>query len=344
MEPANHSSAPVALLRTAPKSIEQDVHHVMELAEWRRYITPGADIALKPNLGWDKMVPGSVSAPWVVEAVILTIRDHVGDIYLVESDQVVVKADDALALTGLLKVCQRHGVTWVNMSRGSFVQIDRPDRLVLKRIRIPEILTRTELVSLPVLKTHNKTQMSGALKNQWGCLEVLRHNYHPVLPEALVDVNTIVRPRFAVMDGTVGLEGNGPKSGSPKEMNVLLASASLAGLDATAARLMGLTPESIRHIVLCASHGLGAIPDPSCTVGGGVDSLASPFKPANHNAVSWLELALRRTRLEHLVFKTPLLNLFCWGARRYYDLWDLTAGRRLRRRFNRTSAYSDQWR
>ncbi|UCG12614.1 MAG: DUF362 domain-containing protein, partial [Deltaproteobacteria bacterium] len=166
---------------------------------------------------------------------------------------------------------------------------------------------------------------------------------HLVLPEALVDVNAIVRPRFAVMDGTVALEGNGPKSGSPKEMNVLLASANLVGLDAAAARLMGLAPENVRHIALCASHGLGTVPASFGTAGEEIDSLAALFRPARHNAASWLELSLRRSHFEYLVFKTPLLGFFCWGVRRYYDLWDLMVGRRLRRQFFRTSRYSEQW-
>ena len=108
------------------------------------------------------------------------------------------------------------------------------------------------MITLPLLKTHNKTTLSGAIKNQWGCLETLRHNFHPVLPEALVDLNTLVRPRFAVMDGTVGLEGDGPKSGRPKEMNVILASANLVGIDSVAAQVMGFDPSAVTHLTLCA--------------------------------------------------------------------------------------------
>jgi uncharacterized protein (DUF362 family) len=334
---------PVAVVQTNPNRILEDVQRVMELANWKRFITPGADIALKPNLGWDKLIPGAISAPWVVEAVIHNIRDYVGNIYLVESDQVVVKADQALLLSGLDKVCTRNNVTWINMSKGSFVQKNDPERIVLKQINIPEILTRTELITLPLLKTHNKTQISGALKNQWGCLETLRHNYHLVLPEALVDVNTIVKPRFAVMDGTVALEGNGPKSGIPKEMNVLLASGNLVGIDATAARIMGMDPEKIKHITLCADHGLGTLPGLNDVIGDGINALSTPFKPASHNAISWFELVLRRSRIEHLVFHTPLFYFFCWGTRRYYDIWDLLVGSQIRKRFNHTSAYSKQW-
>jgi uncharacterized protein (DUF362 family) len=316
----------------------------MELADWTAFITPGVDVALKPNLGWDKLIPGAISAPWVVEGVILAIRDHVGAITMVESDQVVVNADDALRLTRLDEVCKRHGVEWVNMSKGEFARIRDPERLVLKDVYIPEILLRTELITLPLLKTHNKTNVTGAIKNQWGCLQELRHNFHPVLAEALVDVNTMVQPRFAVMDGTIGLEGDGPKSGRPREMNVVLASGNMVGLDATAARVMGFDPMAIEHLQLCARHGFGKIPDPSDVIGVPIDAVAQPFIPARHNAVSWLELALRKPLMEWLFFRTPLFRLMCWGARRYYDIWDWQVGRRLREELFAESAYAAQWR
>lgn len=337
------AAAPVAVVRTSPERVFEDVRRVMELAHWQDYITPGADVALKPNLGWDKLIPGAISAPWVMEGVILAIREHVGKIYLVESDQVVVNVEDALRLTRLDEVCRRHGVTWVNMSKGKFVRMRSPERLILHDVHIPEILTRTEMITLPLMKTHNKSTITGAIKNQWGCLQTLRHNFHLVLSAALVDVNTLVQPRFAVMDGTIALEGNGPKSGVPREMNTLLASANLVGIDATAARIMGFDPTNIEHLRLCAEHGLGSLPGSFAEVGDDVDAMVEAFVPAKHNAVSWLELALRRSAVQRLVFKTPLLKLFSWGARRYYDVWDWRIGRRLRKDLFSRSGYAAQW-
>ena len=101
---------------------------------------------------------------------------------------------------------------------------------VLKELTVPEILLRTTLVTVPVMKTHNKTVITGAIKNQWGCLPMFRHNYHLVLDAALADINAVVRPCFAMMDATVGLEGNSPKSGKPKVVNRMLASGDCVAL------------------------------------------------------------------------------------------------------------------
>ena len=343
--PVERAAAPVALVpaRAPRELVLAAVRQAMELARWTEFVSPGADVAVKPNLGWDKLIPGAISAPWVVEGVILTIRERVGRLFMVESDQVVTDVERTLRLTGLDEVCRLHGVEWCNMSRGTTVRVRDDRRVVLRDVNLPEVLTRTELITVPLLKTHNKTTMTGALKNQWGCLETLRHTFHLVLPDAIADINFLVQPRFAVMDGTIGLEGNGPKSGRPREANLVLASANLVGLDATAAELMGFEPARIPHLVKSAEAGLGSLQDID-VVGAAVSALRQGFAPARHNAVSWLELVLRRSLLRRLVFHTPLFRMACWGARRYYDIWDLTTGRSHRRRVFSRSAYAPQWR
>ncbi len=344
-DPSVRASAPVALRRTAPspERIAEDVLAALQDAEWTRFVDDGADVSLKPNLGWDKPLPGAISAPWVVEGVILALRERAGSIVVVESDQVVMRSEDALRASGLDRVCARHGIRFVNMSHGTFVRSVDPSKHVLRDVMIPEVLTRTQLVTLPVLKTHNKTTITGALKNQWGCLQTLRHEFHLVLSEALADVNSLVQPRLAVMDGTVGLEGDGPKAGVPREMGLVLASANLVGLDAVAARVMGYDPDEVDHLQWCADVGLGAVRGFE-TRGASVEDVAARFRDARHNAVSWLELVLRRSFMRRLVFHTPLFRLMCWGARRYYDVWNVTVGRGRRQRFLATSAYAAQWR
>ncbi len=344
MNPVESKSSLVSVVRTSPEGVIRDVRKAMELAEWQRFITRGVEVSLKVNLGWDKLIPGAVSAPWMVEGVIQAIRDYVGRIYLVESSQVVVDVEDALRMTRLDRVCEKYGVEWVNMSRSDFVRVQDDKRLVLKDVLIPEILTRTEVITLPLMKTHNKSTITGAVKNQWGCLRELRHNYHLVLSGALVDVNAIVKPRFAVMDGTIGLEGNGPKSGAPKEMNLLLASGDIVALDVTAAQIMGFDPAAIDHLQLCAQHGLGrGAPADIRVAGESVEDVQTSFAPARHNAVSWFELFLRKSLFRRFVFDTPLLRFFCWVARRYYDVWNAVIGRKLRERVLRVSRYGAQW-
>ena len=138
-EAAQRTAAPVALVRTAPQRerVFEDVQRALDLAHWRDYLTPGAEIALKPNLGWDKLIPGAISAPWVVEGVIIALKDYAGRLTMVESNQVVVDVEKVFRLSGMADICRRHNIPWVNMSRGKFVRLRDPERLVLKDVHIP---------------------------------------------------------------------------------------------------------------------------------------------------------------------------------------------------------------
>ncbi len=327
------------------ESVCEAVAQVMELAEWRNYIQEGADVCLKPNLGWDLFLPGAVTSPWVVEGVILTIQEHVRQIYLVEADQVLVNVERALRQTNMDLLCEKYDVKWVNLSKESFTKVHLDKGLILEEIEVPEILLRTQLITIPVIKTHDKTTITGAIKNQWGCLDKLRHEYHLVLDEALVDINSVVKPRFAVLDATVGLEGDGPKSGRPKIVDLVLASGDIVALDTVQAKIMGFDPQEIGHIRNCSAQGLGVCELSDIEIiGEKLMPLNFHFLPSKHNLVSVVELSLRRSTLRRIAFDTPLFNIFRWGALVWYFIWYyVLKGRQLRDEILRNPKYGPQW-
>src|SRR6185295_1015934 len=167
-----------------------------------------------------------------------------------------------------------------------------------------------------------KTALSGALKNQWGCLPGMRHEYHLILDDAIADLNAALRPAFAIMDATIGLEGNGPKSGWPHVADRVLASADPVALDTVQALCMGLDPANVRHLHTCADRGLGTC-DPAAIEVSGLDPRAHalPFQAARHNAVSALENLLRDSPLKRVFFDTPLFKACLLGAKAFYRVW-----------------------
>jgi len=310
----------------ALERVEGDVgaalRRALEAVEWRRLLPRGEPVALKVNLGWDLFIPGSITSPLFVEELIRAIAGHVGPICVVEADQVLEDIETAFAKSGMAAVCKRTGVTWVNMSRASSVAVARPGNAVLKSIEVPQVLREARLVTVPVMKTHAKTGLSGALKNQWGCLSKARHSWHLVLDDALADVNELFRPVLSVMDGTVALEGDGPKSGWPRVADRVLASADPVALDTIQAIVMGLDPARVRHLATCAARGIGTCDRARIDVAGLVPEASRlPFRTARHNAVSWVETVLRRSALKKLVFDTPLFRLCLVGAKAYYRAW-----------------------
>src|SRR5262249_12902745 len=119
------------------------------------------------------------------------------------------------------------------------------------------------IIHLPTVKTHVFTTTTGAMKNAFGgLLNERRHWTHPVIHETLVDLlmiqKRIHRGVFAVMDGTLAVDGPGPRCMEHYVTNWLLASADQVAIDAVAARLMGFDPlRDCKYIRLAHERGLG---------------------------------------------------------------------------------------
>lgn len=344
MTPERATRATVALERVQGDVLAA-VRRALEAADWTRAVPKGADVALKVNLGWDLFIPGAITSPLFVETLVAAIRGHVGRIYMVESDQVLEDVERAFHESGMADVCRRTGAIWVNMTRGTAVPHDDPTNVVLKRIEVPRILKDAVLITVPVLKTHAKTRISGALKNQWGCIGTMRHEYHLVLDDALADLNHVLRPALAVMDGTVGLEGDGPKSGWPRVADVVLCSRDPVAIDAVEAMVMGIDPATVGHLATCAARGIG-VADPARidVVGSPLADVRQAFRTAKHNPVSLVETLLRKSFMKRLFFNTPIFGVCLWGAKLYYRQWALRNRRRAIAEVLAHPLYGPQWR
>jgi uncharacterized protein (DUF362 family)/Pyruvate/2-oxoacid:ferredoxin oxidoreductase delta subunit len=134
-----------------------------------------------------------------------------------------------------------------------------------KKFTVAKAVTDNDvIVSLPKLKTHAFEKFTGAVKNQFGCVPGVRKGeYHIKLPDAvqfarmLVDLNGLVNPALYIMDGVMAMEGNGPRGGKPRRMNLLLFSTDPIALDATVCRLLGVDPERVPTIAAGAEAGAG---------------------------------------------------------------------------------------
>lgn len=334
----------IVALEAVRGDVRQSLRSALEAVEWKRAIPKGSAISLKVNLGWDLFIPGSITSPLFVEALILEMREHVGTVYLVEADQVLEDVDKAFRSSGMGRVCERNNVQWVNMSHTPTVPTEAPDNVVLRRVEVPRVLRETRLVTVPVMKTHAKTGISGALKNQWGCLSKMRHEHHLVLDDALADLNAVVRPALCVMDGTVGLEGNGPKSGRPRIADRILCSTDPVALDTIQAISMDINPATIGHLARCAARGIGTNDRSRIEVRGLTpEQHRIPFKPARHNAVSFVETLLRKSALKKLFFDTPVFRLCLVGAKLYYRGWTIARASAHWRQIREHPVYGPQW-
>jgi uncharacterized protein (DUF362 family)/Pyruvate/2-oxoacid:ferredoxin oxidoreductase delta subunit len=173
------------------------------------------------------------------------------------------KSEPNLRKSGIKEVGDELGFILADFDSGRSVS-HRDALLVRKFVVANGVLDSNGLVSLPKLKTHGLVRFTGAVKNQFGCVPgLLKSQYHVKLPDPydfatmLVDLNTLIKPRLYVMDGIVAMEGNGPRSGKLKRLNVLLLSSDPIALDATACRIVHLDPEIVPTSKPGEKAGLG---------------------------------------------------------------------------------------
>ena len=323
----------------------EKVKSAMELAEWNKYISPGADVALKPNLCIDILLPGAITSPWVVEGVICTIRDHVNNIYIVESETWTTNPEKAIQNSCIYDLCKKYNVKWVNMTSGPFMKINRNKNIVLdKEEEFHEIILKSELISIPVMKTHGNTVISGAVKNQWGCVKKLRLHYHEVIDQALADLNNMIRPQFSVLDGTICCEGKGPKQGKPRICNLILASHDNVAIDAVSCKIMGIDIKEVTHLNLCSNSGTGVADLNSIKiVGMSLNNLeVEKFEHGKKSLITTIDLFCRKPILKSLIYKTFIFKIIVLLAKINYPIWMFFIGNKRRKKALK-SPYKTQW-
>jgi uncharacterized protein (DUF362 family) len=125
----------------------------------------------------------------------------------------------------------------------------------LKELFLPKtVLGADFLVSMPKLKTHHWAGVTLSLKNMFGvvpgsCYGWPKNILHwAQIDHSILDINAAARPDFAIVDGIMGMEGNGPIQGSPKYAGVFLFGDDPVAVDSSACRVMGLLPEKVDYL------------------------------------------------------------------------------------------------
>lgn len=155
----------------------------------------------------------------------------------------------------------------------------------LKELFLPATVLRADfVVSMPKLKTHHWAGVTLSLKNMFGivpggCYGWPKNILHWMgIDRAILDINAAVRPDFSIVDGIVGMEGDGPIQGEAKHCGLIIMGDDPVAVDATCARLMAFQAEKIPYLVR-AGHLLGHLKRHMIRqLGESVDSARTPFR------------------------------------------------------------------
>ncbi|MDB5350320.1 MAG: hypothetical protein JWN86_1567 [Planctomycetota bacterium] len=249
--------------------------------------TRGRSVMLKPNLVEpSKSAPHINTHPLLIRAAAEVFRAWgAGEVFVAEGQGHCRDTDFVLEQSGLAPILEESRLEFVDLNHDDVMTVpNRFGATSMAALHLPASLRRADIVvSLPKMKTHHWAGVTLSMKNLFGMMPGVAYGWpknvlhHAGIPGSILDINAAVRPHLAIVDGIVGMEGDGPIMGTPRAAGLLVIGTNLPAVDATAARLMGIDPFRVAYLA-GASGRLGPISERHVSQRGEVIApLATPF-------------------------------------------------------------------
>ncbi|KYK35104.1 MAG: hypothetical protein AYK18_13495 [Theionarchaea archaeon DG-70] len=247
--------------------LNESIFHSIDLLKVEEQICSCKEILIKPNFIEARFpCQHATTHPAFLEALICVLRNYTNKKIIVGEGS-GHERDTALVLqnTGLSDVLKKCSVKFVDLNYDDIVLVDVPNPLTLKRIPLPKSITSADIViSAPKLKTHHWTGVSLGMKNLLGvfpgslCGHPKNRLHWASLPRAIADLVSVIKPELTIIDGIVGIEGNGPLDGVEKKANVIISGTNVFSTDIAACNVMGFLPVTIPKFWFCSLKEIGS--------------------------------------------------------------------------------------
>ncbi|TEU16563.1 MAG: DUF362 domain-containing protein [Anaerolineales bacterium] len=292
-----------------------------------RYVRPGARVLIKPNLITARRPDEAATThPAVVKALVQIVQVAGGLVTIADSPGGPFshkRLEEIYTASGMAQVATETGAR-LNYDL-STVNLPHPEGRLLKGVTVIKAVAEADVViTVPRLKTHTLTGLTGAVKVAFGAVpSPLKTEYHLRMPkvgdfsQALLDIYTLVNPCLTVMDAVVGMEGEGPSAGDPRPIGAILASADSLACDVAAAALVGFDPLAVSTTRAAVRLGLtsGQIADVELVGDPLSEVKVGSFRPASTwlatNRISEFLLGL----YGRVAGPKPVMNSACNGCR-----------------------------
>jgi len=247
------------------ETVYKTINNSLNLINFR--IPDGITVLVKPNvLNPYKPEKAITTHPAIVDAVCRILKQKDCNIIIGDSSGIFIggSTQRAFKLSGIEAVAKKYNAQLVAFEGSKIITIVDKRAKVLKKITISSIPKNVDLIiNLPKLKTHMLTKYTGAVKNMFGCIPgALKQKYHITggnekrFSHLLLDIYQNIKPGLNILDGIIGMEGNGPSAGKPKKAGIIIASEDAIALDIIAAKIIGYNPKDIYTNSLAVERGI----------------------------------------------------------------------------------------
>lgn len=351
-------SSKVAVIKTKPETVLEDIEKLMDMAEYKNSLTPGTTTILKDNISWHFPFLSANTTPWQLEGILKALKGGgYNDLVAVHNNTVVTNPVKGSKLNKLDPIYKKYSIpekynfllediNWIEYKpKAKMLALNK---IYPEGIKIPEYFIGKNIVHLPTMKCHIYTTTTGAMKNAFGgLLNTKRHYTHSVIHETLVDLLAIQKEIhagiFTVMDGTFCGNGPGPRTMMPVEKDYMLASSDSVAIDAISTKMMGFDPMKIKYIYLAHENGLGiGKPEEIKVVGEDITDLNFGFHVGDNFASKFGDALWFSPlkRIQKLFFRTPLVYIFVFGSYLYHDyIWWPFVGKDIQEEIRKNSKW-----
>ncbi|MEA4987030.1 MAG: DUF362 domain-containing protein [Anaerovorax sp.] len=239
---------------------------VENLGGWSLFVSRGEKVLLKVNLVMKKAPElAATSHPVFVQAVSDLLMEQGVQVIIGDSPGGLFTENRLKAIyqvCGMKEAAEKSGAK-LNYNVG-YSEVKNPNGRLLKRLTNINVLREVDkVINLSKLKTHGMMRMTGAVKNMFGTIPgTLKAEYHlnrsepEDFADALIDIYLCANPVLSFIDGIVAMEGDGPTSGTPRNVGVVIASQDAFAMDFAASAIIGAAPQSIPTVKRSMDRGL----------------------------------------------------------------------------------------
>jgi uncharacterized protein (DUF362 family)/Pyruvate/2-oxoacid:ferredoxin oxidoreductase delta subunit len=201
--------------------------------------------------------------PLVVKAVARMVREA-GALPVIGDSPQLDSAQKACDKCGIGDVARELGVEIVEFEP---VDMANPDGRVFKSFTLGKVVTEVDkIINLAKLKTHSLTALTLCVKNMFGCVpgarkgqwHVRTHNAgKEYFARMLLDLYYFVKPTLNIVDGIIGMEGQGPGFGDPRTIGLVIAGADGVAVDRVIAEIVNVPIEQVPTLMIALQEGYG---------------------------------------------------------------------------------------
>jgi uncharacterized protein (DUF362 family)/Pyruvate/2-oxoacid:ferredoxin oxidoreductase delta subunit len=280
----------------------------------KNFVKSGALVLLKPNLLYGKAPEKAVTThPSIVKGMIQIVREAGGIPFI----------GDSPSIGSLTRAAERSGIKRVaDENKCPLMEFDKPvfppkgGGRFFKQLEIDQrVLEADVIINLPKFKTHSLTLLTLGVKNLFGCIpgprKALWHlragEDRKLFAHMLIDLYQIIQPSLTILDGILGMEGNGPGSGDPIQLGLILASKDPLGLDQVVCDLLRIPRKSLMTNQVAFEEGMGR--DGIEVVGERLGEIRIPrFRLPAPSAPAWGLPAFLQKALKNALTSKPVVK------------------------------------